>query len=64
VQFIASHPSEGWARVWIDEYGRLWAVFGENRQDVESLDAEFMDISESPEFLKDYRIVEIRVYEL
>ena len=64
VQFIVFKEDEGWARVYVDEYGRLWATFSDKREDVVSSDAEFMNISESPEFLKDYRIVEIRVYEL
>jgi hypothetical protein len=65
LQFFAKKddapPNVEWVRVYIDEQ-RIWAVFGDSLEDVSSLDAEFMDITSSVEWLEGFTIVKIEVY--
>jgi hypothetical protein len=61
IQFFARKDNE-WVRAYIDDRGRLWAIFGDSLEDVSSLDAEFMDITSSVEWLEGFTIVKIEVY--
>jgi hypothetical protein len=62
VQFIATNGLE-WVRFYLDECGRIWAVFADEYEQLFHPDAEFMDITSMPEALRRFRIEEVDVYE-
>jgi hypothetical protein len=65
IQIIAHKPDDAtpWVRIIFDEC-HLWAIFGDNPDEVNNPDAEPMNITTSPEFLQGYIIKQINVYEV
>jgi hypothetical protein len=62
VQFIATNGAE-WVRFYVDEYGRIWAVFADEYEQLFHPDAEFMDITGMLDELKGFVIREVDAYE-
>jgi len=63
VEFIAEYGG-AWSRFYVDECGRIKALFGYEYEKLFERDAYFSDITDRADWLKNFKIIEVRVTEV